>query len=170
MGADLIMDPLLDQLTSHDQVLVALIVKNTQLGQEPVEAVVSEYLAGDPEQRTDLAHFFIERGYLSRTEMFRLVRARNFALLRKEDKRIARRAVRRGFLTRNKVAEALEFQKQLFKALGDIKRLHEIFVDDGSLSKDLAQQLWSEYKEFLGRKGEHQTEARTDPSLMRKPG
>jgi hypothetical protein len=170
MGSDTVMLSYESQLSSPDQVLVALIAKNTELGEALVERAVGEWLALDPTTRSDVAHFFVNRGHLSRTEMYRLVRARNFALLRKEDRRLARRAVRKGYLSRTKVAEALEFQKQLFKALGDIKRLHEIFIDDGSLTREAATELWDEYRDFLKRRGEHTTEARTDPTLMKRPG
>lgn len=170
MGADIAMLSFQDQLTNPDQVLVALILKNTALGQPLIDGVISDYLASDPVARADLAHHFVKLGHLSRTEMFKLVKARNFALLRKEDRRIARRAVRKGYITRTKVGEALDFQKQLFKALGDIKRLHEILIDDGSLSKEHVAELLAEYRVFIARRGESSTQTRTDPSLLRKPG
>jgi len=159
-----------DQLTNADQVLVALILKNTTLGQALVDSTLIEFLAQDPANTVDMAHFFVNKGHLSRTEMYRLVKARNFAMIRKDDRRIARRAVRKGFITRTKVSEALDFQKQLFKALGDIKRLHEIFVDDGSMTKEQVADVLVEYRSFLTRRGEQLANTRTDPSLMRKQG
>lgn len=170
MTVDIAMLSYTDQLSNADQVLVALILKNTTLGQALVDGALSEFLTQDSTTRVDLAHFFVNKGILSRTEMYRLVKARNFALIRKDDRRIARRAVRKGYITRTKVGEALDFQKQLFKALGDIKRLHEIFVDDGSMSKEQVAELLTEYRSFLNRRGEQLTNTRTDPSLLRKQG
>lgn len=159
-----------DQLSHHDQVLVSLILKNTKLGEQLVESIVVDWLNQDFNSRPDLAHYLVNLGHLSRTEMYRLVKARNFALLRKEDKRIARRAVRKGHISRTKVNEALDFQKQLFKALGDIKRLHEILVDDGSLTRAQVNDIWAEYRDYLHRRGERPAEAKTDSSLLKKQG
>lgn len=170
MSLDVAMLSYTDQLSSEDQVLVSLILKNTTLGQKLVDATLSEFLAQESATRVDLAHFFVNKGHLSRTEMYRLVKARNFALIRKDDRRIARRAVRKGYITRTKVGEALDFQKQLFKALGDVKRLHEIFVDDGSMTKEQVADVLAEYRTFLHRRGEQLTNTRTDPSLLRKQG
>jgi hypothetical protein len=170
MGLDAVMLSPESQLSHQDEVLVALLAKNTELGQELVDATVAQWLALDVARRGDLPHFFVNRGLCSRTEMFHLVKARNFALLRREDKRIARRAVRKGYLSRNKVEEGLDFQKQLFKALGDIKRLHEIFVDDGSLTREQVGEILDEYRQFLHRRGEEHHEARTDPTLLKKQG
>ncbi|MCA8938873.1 MAG: hypothetical protein KDB07_03660 [Planctomycetes bacterium] len=160
----------LDQLSTYDSVLVALVLKNSSLNQSQVDEAVLGFLAADEDTRADLAHRFVELGLLSRTEMYRLVKARNFALLRKEDKRIARRAVRKGYISRTRINDALIFQKQLFKAIGNIKRLHEILIDDGSLSREQVNAIWAEYREYLHRRGERPAEARTDPALLKKQG
>jgi len=161
--------PLYDQLSHRDQVLVALILKNSELGDEVVNRVIEQFNV-KPEDSTDLAHFFVELGHFTRTEMYQLVKARNFALLRREDKRVGRRAVRKGYITRSEVNKELDFQKQLFKALGDIKRLHDILLEEGKLSVEQVNEVWSEYREFLRRRGEKPEEARTDPNLLKRRG
>lgn len=158
------------KLSHRDKVLAALIVKNSKLGETLVEDALAQYAAQPAGQAQDLAHFFVALGHFSRTEMYRLVKARNFALLRKEDRRIARRAVRKGYLLRTQILEALDFQKQLFKALGDIKRLHDILVEDGKLTQAQVNEIWAEYREYLKRRGERPEEARTDPSLLKRQG
>lgn len=162
--------PIIEQLSHHDQVLIALILKNTRLGEGLVESLLMDWLNQPIGTRPDLAHHLVNLGHLSRTEMYRLVKARNFALLRKEDKRIARRAIRKSYITRTKINEALDFQRQLFKALGDIKRLHEILIDDGSLTRAQVNEVWAEYRQFLHRRGERPAEAKTDSSLLSKQG
>lgn len=154
-------------LSSADQVLVALIVKNTDLGEESVHEIVSQW---ESDKSSDLAHWLVEKEHLSRTQVYKLVKARNFALLRKEDKRIVRRIVRKGYISRGDMNEALDFQKQLYRALGDIKRLQDVLVDDNKLTQDQVDEVWTEYREYLKRRGERPVVARTDPSLLKKQG
>lgn len=157
-------------LSHMDRVLVALIAKNTPIGDDRVAAIVAEWEAEPNAQDLDLAHYFVEKGHVTRTQMYKLVKARNFALLRKEDKRIARRAVRKGLITRTQVNEALVFQKQLFRALGDIKRIEDILIDDSKLSRDQVNEIWREYREYLARFGEKPVLAQTDPTLLKRQG
>ncbi|MCK6439848.1 MAG: hypothetical protein L6Q71_06570 [Planctomycetes bacterium] len=158
-------------LSPTDQVLVSLIVKNTNLGDARVAEFVSAWEAEkSANSGADLAHWLVEKGHVSRTHMFKLVKARNFALLRKEDKRIVRRAVRKAYITRTQMNDALNFQKQLFRALGDIKRLQDILVDDSKLTRTQVDEIWTEYKLFLERSGERPVVTTTDPSLLKRQG
>ncbi len=165
-----LMLPEIDQLQELDKVLFALMGKNTSLGQDILAQIVRDYLGLENPDKPDFAHFVVSQGYVSRQEMYRLVRARNFALLRKEDKRIGRRLFRRGFLSASDLNEALEFQKQIFKALGDIKRLHDILLEEKKVSKEEVHQVWQEYRHYLQRQGQAPAEPHTDPHLLKRGG
>lgn len=156
-------------MSQADELLVAIILKNTRMTTEQIDQAVADCQAARAESRDlDIAHAILEHDWLSRAELYKLVKARNYALIRREDKRIARRAFRKGLITRTQIDEALAFQRQLFKALGDIKRVESILMDDGHLSHEQVREIWAEYSAFLKRKGDRPVEPKTDPSLLKR--
>jgi hypothetical protein len=152
-----------------DELLIAIILKNTKVSQAQVDQALADCQAAKGEGRDlDLAHAILSRGWLTRAELYKLVKARNFALMRQEDKRLGRRAFRKGYITKTQLDEALAFQRQLFKALGDIKRLESILLDDGHITPEQVREIWAEYTGFLKRQGEPPIEPKTDPSLLKR--
>lgn len=155
-------------LSQADELLIAIILKNTKVTQAQVDQALADCQQAKSEGRDlDLAHAILNRKWLSRAELYKLVKARNFALMRQEDKRIGRRAFRKGYITKTHLDEALAFQRQLFKALGDIKRLESILIDDGHITPEKVREIWAEYTSFLKRSGERPVEPKTDPSLLK---
>ena len=157
------------RMTQADQLLISIILKNTKLNQEQIDQALADVSAAKKEGRDlDLAHAILEHEWLSRAELYKLVKARNYALIRQEDKRLGRRMFRKNFITKTQLDEALAFQRQLFKALGDIKRVESILMDDGHISPDQVREIWAEYTSYLKRKGDQPVEPKTDPSLMKR--
>jgi hypothetical protein len=157
------------RMSQADELLIAIILKNTKLSREKVdEALFDCATAHEQGRELDLAHAILERQWLTRAELYRLVKARNYALIRQEDKRLGRRMFRKNFITRTQLDEALAFQRQLFKALGDIKRVESILMDDGHVTLDQVREVWSEYNTYLQRKGSKPVEPKTDPSLLKR--
>lgn len=157
------------RMSQADELLVQIILKNTKVTQDQVDQALADCKKAKAEGRElDLAHAVLERNWLSRAELYKLVKARNYALIRQEDKRIGRRMFRKGFITKTQLDEALAFQRQLFKALGDIKRVESILMDDGHLTPEQVREIWAEYTGFLKRKGDKPAEPKTDPSLMKR--
>ncbi len=156
-------------MTQADELLIAIILKNTRLSQAQVDQALADCDKAKKEGRDlDLAHAILEREWLSRAELFKLVKARNYALIRQEDKRLGRRMFRKNYITRTQLDEALAFQRQLFKALNDIKRVESILMDDGLLTPEQVREIWAEYTGYLKRKGDQPVEPKTDPSLMKR--
>lgn len=152
-----------------DELLIAIILKNTKVTQAQVDQALGDCQSAKNEGRDlDLAHAILNRNWLTRAELYKLVKARNFALMRQEDKRLGRRAFRKGYITQTQLDEALAFQRQLFKALGDIKRLESILLDDGHISAEQVREIWAEYTSYLKRSGEAPIEPKTDPSLLKR--
>lgn len=157
------------RMTQADQLLISIVLKNTKLNQEQIDQALAEVSAAKKEGRDlDLAHAILEHEWLSRAELYKLVKARNYALIRQEDKRLGRRMFRKNFITKTQLDEALAFQRQLFKALGDIKRVESILMDDGHIGPDRVREIWAEYTSYLKRKGDQPVEPKTDPSLMKR--
>lgn len=157
------------RMTQADELLVAIVLKNTKVTQAQVDQALADCQTAVREGRElDLAHAVLSRGWLSRAELYKLVKARNYALIRQEDKRLGRRMFRKSFITKTQLDEALAFQRQLFKALGDIKRIESILMDDGHIQPDQVREIWSEYTSFLKRKGDRPVEPKTDPTLMKR--
>ena len=157
------------RMTQADQLLISIILKNTKLNQEQIDQALADVGAAKKEGRDlDLAHAILEHEWLSRAELYKLVKARNYALIRQEDKRLGRRMFRKNFITKTQLDEALAFQRQLFKALGDIKRVESILMDDGHIGPDRVREIWAEYTSYLKRKGDQPVEPKTDPSLMKR--
>lgn len=157
------------RMTQADQLLIAIVLKNTKVTQEQVDQALADCETAHKEGRDlDLAHAVLEREWLSRAELYKLVKARNYALIRQEDKRLGRRMFRKNFITKTQLDEALAFQRQLFKALGDIKRVESILMDDGHVTPDQVREIWAEYTSYLKRKGDQPVEPKTDPSLMKR--
>lgn len=156
-------------MSQADQLLIAIILKNTKVTQEQVDQALEEVATAKRESRElDLAHAILGHNWLSRAELYKLVKARNYALIRQEDKRLGRRMFRKNFITKTQLDEALAFQRQLFKALGDIKRVESILMDDGHIGPDQVREIWSEYTSYLKRRGDQPVEPKTDPSLMKR--
>ncbi len=157
------------RMSQADQLLIAIVLKNTEVSQEQVDDALEACTHAKNEGRDlDLAHAILEKGWLSRAQLYKLVKARNYALIRQEDKRIGRRAFRKRLITKTQLDEALAFQRQLYKALGDIKRVESILVDDGHLTPKQVRDLWAEYTSYLKRSGERPVEPKTDPSLLKR--
>ena len=157
------------RMTQADQLLISIILKNTKLNQEQIDQALADVGAAKKEGRDlDLAHAILEHEWLSRAELYKLVKARNYALIRQEDKRLGRRMFRKNFITKTQLDEALAFQRQLFKALGDIKRVESILMDDGHIGPDRVREIWAAYTSYLKRKGDQPVEPKTDPSLMKR--
>lgn len=157
------------RMTQADELLISIILKNTKVSQEQVDEALEDVAKAKSESRDlDLAHAILERGWLSRAELYKLVKARNYALIRQEDKRLGRRMFRKNFITKTQLDEALAFQRQLFKALGDIKRVESILMDDGHITPEQVREIWAEYTSYLKRKGDQPVEPKTDPSLMKR--
>lgn len=156
-------------MTQADELLISIILKNTKVSQEQVDEALEDVANAKKESRDlDLAHAILEKGWLSRAELYKLVKARNYALIRQEDKRLGRRMFRKNYITKTQLDEALAFQRQLFKALGDIKRVESILMDDGHISPEQVREIWAEYTSYLKRKGDQPVEPKTDPSLMKR--
>lgn len=156
-------------MTQADELLISIILKNTRVSQQQVDQALSDCEAAKKEGRDlDLAHAILERQWLSRAELFKLVKARNYALIRQEDKRLGRRMFRKNYITRTQLDEALAFQRQLFKALNDIKRVESILMDDGLITAEQVREIWAEYTSYLKRKGDRPVEPNTDPSLLKR--
>jgi hypothetical protein len=157
------------RMTQADELLISIILKNTKVSQEQVDEALEDVANAKKESRDlDLAHAILEKGWLSRAELYKLVKARNYALIRQEDKRLGRRMFRKNYITKTQLDEALAFQRQLFKALGDIKRVESILMDDGHISPEQVREIWAEYTSYLKRKGDQPVEPKTDPSLMKR--
>ena len=157
------------RMTQADQLLISIVLKNTKVTQAQVDQALADCAAAHKEGRDlDLAHAILEHEWLSRAELYKLVKARNYALIRQEDKRLGRRMFRKNFITKTQLDEALAFQRQLFKALGDIKRVESILMDDGHIGPDRVREIWAEYTSYLKRKGDQPVEPKTDPSLMKR--
>ncbi|MCA8916635.1 MAG: hypothetical protein KDB90_14680 [Planctomycetes bacterium] len=157
------------RMSQADQLLISIILKNTKVTQAQVDEALADCVTAKQEGRElDLAHAILEHNWLSRAELYKLVKARNYALIRQEDKRLGRRMFRKNFITKTQLDEALAFQRQLFKALGDIKRVESILMDDGHISPDQVREIWAEYTSYLKRKGDQPVEPKTDPSLMKR--
>ncbi|MCC6573360.1 MAG: hypothetical protein IT462_06160 [Planctomycetes bacterium] len=156
-------------MSQADELLVAIVLKNTKVTQANVDQAYAECQAAKADgKELDLAHAILSHNWLSRAELYKLVKARNFALMRQEDKRLGRRAFRKGYITKTQLDEALAFQRQLFKALGDIKRLESILMDDGHINQEQVREIWAEYTSFLKRTGARPAEPKTDPSLLKR--
>jgi len=157
------------RMSQADQLLIQIVLKNTKVTQEQIDQSLADCQAAKNEGKDlDLAHAVLARNWLSRAELYKLVKARNYALIRQEDKRLGRRMFRKGFITKTQLDEGLAFQRQLFKALGDIKRIESILMDDGHITPDQVRDIWAEYTSFLKRKGDRPVEPKTDPSLMKR--
>lgn len=157
------------RMSQADQLLVAIVLKNTKVAQDQVDAALADCQTAIAEGRElDLAHAILGRDLLSRAELYKLVKARNYALIRQEDKRLGKRMFRKNFITRTQLDEALAFQRQLFKALGDIKRVESILMDDGHVTPDNVREVWAEYTSYLKRRGDRPVEPKTDPSLLKR--
>jgi hypothetical protein len=157
------------RMTQADQLLIAIVLKNTKVKQAQVDEALAECAKAKEEGRElDLAHAILDKGWLSRAELYKLVKARNYALIRQEDKRIGRRLFRKNFITKTQLDEALAFQRQLYKALGDIKRVESILADDGHVNPDQVREVWAEYTSYLKRRGDRPVEPKTDPSLLKR--
>lgn len=157
------------RMSQADQLLIAIILKNTKVTQEQIDQAQEDVAKAKSESRDlDLAHAILEHNWLSRAELYKLVKARNYALIRQEDKRLGRRMFRKNFITKTQLDEALAFQRQLFKALGDIKRVESILMDDGHIGPDQVREIWAEYTSYLKRRGDQPVEPKTDPSLMKR--
>lgn len=156
-------------MSQADELLIAIVLKNTKVTQVQIDEALSLCEAAKQEGRDlDLAHSILEQNFLGRAELYKLVKARNYALIRQEDKRLGKRLFRKNFITKTQLDEALAFQRQLFKALGDIKRVESILVDDGHVSPEQVREVWSEYTGYLKRKGDAPLEPKTDPSLLKR--
>ncbi len=156
-------------MTQADELLISIILKNTKVSQEQVDQSLADTAKAAEEGRElDLAHAILERGLLSRAELYKLVKARNYALIRQEDKRLGKRMFRKNFITRTQMDEALAFQRQLFKALGDIKRVESILMDDGHVTPEKVREVWAEYTSYLKRRGDRPVEPKTDPTIMKR--
>jgi hypothetical protein len=157
------------RMSQADQLLISIILKNTKVTQDQVDQSLSDTAKAKQESRElDLAHAILERGLLSRAELYKLVKARNYALIRQEDKRLGKRMFRKNFITRTQMDEALAFQRQLFKALGDIKRVESILMDDGHITPEHVREVWAEYTSYLKRRGDRPVEPKTDPKIMKR--
>ncbi len=157
------------RMSQADQLLISIILKNTKVTQDQVDQSLSDTAKAKQENRElDLAHAILERGLLSRAELYKLVKARNYALIRQEDKRLGKRMFRKNFITRTQMDEALAFQRQLFKALGDIKRVESILMDDGHITPENVREVWAEYTSYLKRRGDRPVEPKTDPTIMKR--
>jgi hypothetical protein len=157
------------RMSQADQLLIAIILKNTRVKQAQVDEAMQDCVKATEEGRTlDLAHAILEKGWLTRAELYKLVKARNYALIRQEDKRIGRRMFRKHLITKTQLDEALAFQRQLFKALGDIKRVESILMDDGHVKPEQVREVWAEYTSYLKRRGDKPVEPKTDPSLLKR--
>jgi hypothetical protein len=157
------------RMSQADDLLIAIVLKNTKVTQAQVDQAIANCATAKKEGRElDLAHAILEHNWLSRAELYKLVKARNYALIRQEDKRLGKRMFRKNFITKTQLDEALAFQRQLFKALGDIKRVESILMDDGHISPDQVREIWAEYTSYLKRKGDQPVEPKTDPSLMKR--
>lgn len=157
------------RMSQADQLLIAIILKNTKVTQDQVDQALADCQSAASEGRElDLAHAILGRDLLSRAELYKLVKARNYALIRQEDKRLGKRMFRKNFITRTQLDEGLAFQRQLFKALGDIKRIESILMDDGHVTPENVREVWAEYTSFLKRRGDRPVEPKTDPSLLKR--
>lgn len=157
------------RMSQADQLLIQIVVKNTKVTQDQVDdAIAAVQTAKNEGRELDLAHAILERNLLSRAELYKLVKARNYALIRQEDKRLGKRLFRKNFITKTQLDESLAFQRQLFKALGDIKRVESILMDDGHVTPEQVREVWSEYTSYLKRRGDRPVEPKTDPSLMKR--
>jgi hypothetical protein len=156
-------------MSQADQLLIAILLKNTKVSQVQVDQSIADCAQAKSESRElDLAHAILQRGLLSRAELYKLVKARNYALIRQEDKRLGKRMFRKNFITRTQLDEALAFQRQLFKALGDIKRVESILLDDGHITPEQVREVWAEYTSYLKRRGDRPVEPKTDPTIMKR--
>ena len=141
------------RMSQADQLLIQIILKNTKVTQEQIDQSLAECQTAKAENRDlDLAHAILAHNWLSRAELYKL----------------GRRMFRKGFITKTQLDEGLAFQRQLFKALGDIKRIESILMDDGHITPDQVREIWAEYTSFLKRKGDAPVEPKTDPSLMKR--
>jgi hypothetical protein len=157
------------RMSQADQLLIAIILKNTKVKQAQIDEALQVCAKATEEGRQlDLAHAVLEKGWLNRAELYKLVKARNYALIRQEDKRIGRRMFRKHLITKTQLDEALAFQRQLFKALGDIKRVESILMDDGHVKPEQVREVWAEYTSYLKRRGDKPVEPKTDPSLLKR--
>src|SRR5690242_11350002 len=74
-------------LSQADELLIQIILKNTKVTQPQVDQALADCQTAKSEGRDlDLAHSILNRKWLSRAELYKLVKARNFALMRQEDK------------------------------------------------------------------------------------
>ncbi len=140
------MDP---ELLAHS--LVTILLKNTSLQPELLQDALKQwrerFMFGG--EKITLIDVLVQNGNLERYKVPALVKASEYALKRREDKLFGKRAFRKGLITQTQLDDALAFQKQLFKALYEVKRLEKILVDDGFLAPEDAQDIWSEYQAAL---------------------
>lgn len=156
-------------MSQADELLIAIVLKNTKVTQVQIDEALALCESAKQEGRDlDLAHAVLEQNALGRAELYKLVKARNYALIRQEDKRLGKRLFRKNFITKTQLDEALAFQRHLFKALGDIKRVESILMDDGHVSPEQVREVWSEYTGYLKRRGDAPIEPKTDPSLLKR--
>lgn len=148
--SELDIDP---ELYTHT--LASIVLKNTKVSLDKLEQGIrkwrDQHLEGG--ERT-LVDILVDLAAVERYKVPTLLKACNYALLRKEDKAFGKRAYHKGQLTKVQLDEALAFQKQLYKALGEVKRIDVVLVDDGYLSADQAKELWAEYNDYKAKKVE----------------
>ena len=134
--------------------VATILVKNGQPEPGRVEAAIrawrsrqfeSDHADRAPETQT-LAHVAAEHGLIPHFRVGVVLRGAEYAIKRRDDKAFGRRAHRLGHITRTQLDDALAFQKQLFKALYEIKRLETILIDDRLLTADQAATIWLGYE------------------------
>jgi hypothetical protein len=133
------------ELVSHT--IAAIVIKNTDAEIDALrDALITwrqQYFDGG---EATLADVLVERGAMPRYRLPIIERAADYALKRRRDKVFGKRAYRKGLITHAQLEESLAFQKQLFKALHEIKPLERILVEDGYLGEADAKKIWLEFE------------------------
>ena len=135
----------------YTHTLASIVVKNGDVPQPTLKAAMvkwrEQFFSGGSR---NLAEVLVEMGAIKRVQIPLLLKATRYALCRREDKVFGKRAYRRQMITRTQLDESLAFQKQLFKALHEVKRLETILIDDGFLKPEDAKKIWLEFSDYKG--------------------
>ncbi|MGE0435207.1 MAG: hypothetical protein AB7S36_23355 [Planctomycetota bacterium] len=135
----------------YTHTLASIVIKNGDVPPKSLNAAIvkwrEQFFAGG---QRNLAEVLAEQGSIRRVQIPLLLKATKYALCRREDKIFGKRAYRRGLITKTQLDESLAFQKQLFKALHEVKRLETILIDDGFLKPDDTKKIWAEFTDYKG--------------------
>jgi hypothetical protein len=139
----------------EQNVFLDILRKNVHVPMEKITEAIRiqrQRNGGGSEIEISIGDVLVELKVISPVQHQAVLKAFDYQEKRRLDKLFGKKAVSVGWCTEAQMNEALTFQKQLFKAMKEVRRIEDILVEDNVIDRAQARKVWELYRTYRTRR------------------